>query len=215
MRNEWNPWTWRMANPNRTELCTYQVFGYSFHPRSILWSWGPFLLEYLSTNIDPIYPTEWPFSKTTGWSINDTCARDQDTTGCMLDADPDRDAIVCLGFNLSYVIYHHHLNDSMLVIRIFPWFFMHKKWLEHNIYLRVLELTSCLLRAGSEDGQPVSETQGLNTAAAQSATSAKMKTLPALQANQDPFGESVALSLEWMGSTWNCVLWCSLLGSHI
>ena len=44
------------------------------------------------------------------------------------------------------------------------------------------------LRDGSSDGQPASSTQALNSQSAQAANQAKMKSLPALQANQDPFG---------------------------
>ena len=45
------------------------------------------------------------------------------------------------------------------------------------------------LREGSEDGQPISSTQAMNAQAAQAASTSKAKTLPALQANQDPFGK--------------------------
>ena len=48
------------------------------------------------------------------------------------------------------------------------------------------------LRAGAVDGQPTSDTQSMNAQSALSASTAKMKSLPSLQANQDPFGPLIA-----------------------
>lgn len=50
------------------------------------------------------------------------------------------------------------------------------------------------LRAGNVDGQPASSTTAMNAQSAQSASKAKVKTLPALQANSDPFGAGLALT---------------------
>ena len=56
-----------------------------------------------------------------------------------------------------------------------------------------------VLRDGSLDGQPTKSTMAMNSQAAQAASNAKMKTLPALQVNQDPFGTWSALTLMYFG----------------
>ena len=92
----------------------------------------------------------------------------------MLEVDPDRGAVVCLWYIYDYQQYTCSLFGSSL------------KQYVHDTP-----------RAGSADGRPASDTQSINAQAALSATTAKMKSLPSLQANQDPFGPLIAYNMFW------------------